>query len=223
MASRIMHYLIATEVAKRVPIENEERFIFGNLLPDCVNGPGGRTGVKGFSHFSEIDENTDTKGVNWNVFCEKYQVHMTDDIYLGYMCHLLADTIWYHDVNHPLVRYMDEAKWKCHVEMMYRDYHRLNEILRNDFELVAPKIIWLENEIEEVEPEFWKIYMGEFAEDFLESQGAVWQDMELLTYDILFSYIEKAVKQAGKEILAKKQGRKGLDPKKYFVPKERGK
>lgn len=68
MASRVIHYIVGQLAAERISLKNPEDFIFGNLLPDCVDGPGGRKGAKARSHFWHYDTKNHTKGQNWHLF-----------------------------------------------------------------------------------------------------------------------------------------------------------
>ncbi len=182
MASRLIHYLIGTEIMKRVPIENKNRFMAGNLYPDCVDGPGGRKGKKGRSHFYKQDG---THGICWETFFDKYQSYMQDELYEGYFCHLLTDILWYKEVGNLA---SDISKMKK-IEIMYRDYHRLNELLREDYSLTYSEVVYEECEIEEIEPDFWDTYIQCLREDFMENTGAEKKDLELIDYDAVTSRI----------------------------------
>ena len=81
MPSRMIHYLVAEEVAKQVEIENMNRFKLGSICPDMS---------KHRTHFMEI--HGDVKGCNWITFLSKYENKMKrDDLYLGIMCHIITD------------------------------------------------------------------------------------------------------------------------------------
>lgn len=202
MPSRMIHYLIGTEVIKHVAVKDKKRFLFGNMLPDCIDGPGGRGGKKGISHFSTgLPAENHAKEENRKLFYQKYKQYIQDELYQGYLCHLAVDVLWYYDINRAQCRAMNDAQLEIHLQKMYRDYHRLNEILRKDYSLSFPKLEWMENSIEEVEPDFWNYYMTEFQQDFLEYQNAGKNDLELLTYDVVTDYIGDAVKLAGREIM----------------------
>ena len=103
-----------------------ERFLFGNLLPDCVDSSSGRKGAKASSHFWEIDSRREARGQNWHLFWDNYERYRKDELYLVYMCHLVTDAIWVKNVIVPL----KEANGGCHfrtTEILYRDYHPFAE------------------------------------------------------------------------------------------------
>lgn len=222
MASRMIHYLIGREVVKRIFVANPGRFVVGNLLPDCVDEPGRKGGLKSGaktnSHFFGIDMERGLKGANWNLFCDKYPDYMEDELYLGYMCHLLSDAVWFHDINHSLIRILPEAERGIYLEKMYRDYHRMNELLREEYALIPPQLIWQEDGPEEPEPEFWDTYMQAFQQDFCKNTGAKKENLELLKYDMVVDYIGKAVRLCCEEILAKREGKRGIAPEIFYVP-----
>lgn len=60
MASRVIHYIVGLQVAERVKFKTPERFFFGNMLPDCVDSPGGRT----FGMFGRNNIRGDTTGIS---------------------------------------------------------------------------------------------------------------------------------------------------------------
>ncbi|MCH5266549.1 MAG: zinc dependent phospholipase C family protein [Lachnospiraceae bacterium] len=214
MASRIMHYIVGHQVSRQINFQNPERFLFGNMLPDCVNGPGGRKGPKAQSHFWEWDEERCVKGHNWNWFWDKYKNHREDELYLGYFCHLVTDAVWGVEVYLPMKK--ENASRLKTVETLYRDYHRMNELLREKFHPAAPDMQWLENEMEEVEKSFWDFYYRELLEDLQEDTGAKKEDLELMDYDRIVAFIESAASVSCEEILAKREGRSGREPEEFY-------
>lgn len=194
MASRLIHYLIGTEIAKRVPVKNKNRFMAGNLYPDCIDGPGGRKGKKGRSHFWEIGSGSKQEAYRnaCENFRDRYCKFMQDELYVGYFCHLLSDGVWYEGIGQfaPDIPGMDKAK---KMEILYRDYHRLNELLRRDYSLAYTEVFYEKCEIEEIEPDFWETYIQCLREDFKEDTGAKKSDLELLDYDTVIGFISRAI------------------------------
>lgn len=214
MASRIMHYIVGLCVSERICFENPQRFLFGNMLPDCVDGPAGRRGPKEQSHFWERNE--EVRGHNWNRFWDKYRAYQQDELYLGYFCHLVTDAVWGRDVYVPLKEKHGE-RLKT-VGILYRDYHRMNELLRGKFHPAACEMHWIENEIEEADKSFWNVYWQRLMEDLREDTGAGKEDLELLDYDDIVSFIACAVSVCCDEILAKREGRHGRAPEEFYRP-----
>lgn len=217
MASRVIHYIVGQKVTERIHLQDRERFLFGNLLPDCVDGPAGRKGAKASSHFWEVDSLREARGQNWHLFWDKYESYRKDELYLGYMCHLVTDAIWLRNVIVPL----KEANGGCHfhtTEILYRDYHRLNELLKQDFPAEFLPIKWLGNEIEEADSAFWEIYYQGLLDEWQEDAGVGKEDLELVDYDRICDFIREVVNVAAEEIEAKRENRPGRDPASFYAP-----
>ncbi len=214
MASRLMHYIVGSQVMKRIRLQNPDRFLFGNMLPDCVDGPGGRSGPKERSHFWEREEETCRKGHNWNWFWHKYEAFQDDELYLGYFCHLVTDAVWGIDV-YMLMKRKNIDRLKT-VGTLYKDYHRMNELLRRKYAPEEPVMSWLEHGIEEAEESFWDEYYKELLEDFHEDTGAEKEDLEIMDYDRVVSFIEHAVSVCTEEIEAKRDGLPGREPGDFY-------
>lgn len=211
MASRVIHYIVGLRITERVELKTPERFFFGNILPDCVDSPGGRKGgPKVKSHFWDIREKEHKKGTNWHLFWDKYESCREDELYLGYMSHLVTDAVWGRDVIAPIKEKGNEKK--CTLEVLYRDYHRLNELLREEFHPELPEMNWIENEIKEADRSIWECYQQALMDELEENTGAKREDLELIDYDRILAFIDRAADIASEEICAKRENRRGIDP-----------
>lgn len=92
------HLLIANKLLKKIKI-NENLFLFGNILPDVQDGYL----VKGISNIQPHKINHyDFNGENYNtnnkkeyeIFYEKYSNKMDNPIIMGYLSHLITDSLW---------------------------------------------------------------------------------------------------------------------------------
>ncbi|MBP3703620.1 MAG: zinc dependent phospholipase C family protein [Lachnospiraceae bacterium] len=192
MASRFLHYLVGDRVAKKLEIEDYERFMTGNLYPDCVRGPGGRKGKKGKSHFA--DNTPEGKWTAPEIFRKKYAAHIPEDmLYIGYICHLITDLVWHDEVYIKLKETYHVEDFSILSKPLYRDYHRLNEIMRKEYELNYQPLKKLDCEIEEIELDLWENFSRELEEDFKESTGAKKEDLEVLSYEWIGRFIELSV------------------------------
>lgn len=133
MPSRMIHYLVAEQVAKEVPVGNKNRFKIGSLCPDMSTR---QDDSKHRTHYADVVGGI--KGMNWKRFVDTYGENMkADDLYLGVLCHLITDGVWFHEVMEPQVR-AKVASWEERQKMYnygYSDFHRLNYILREEFGL----------------------------------------------------------------------------------------
>lgn len=92
------HLLIANKILKKIKID-ENIFLFGNILPDVQDGYL----VKGISNIQPHKINHyDLNGENYNpnnkkeyeIFYEKYSNKMDNPIIMGYLSHLITDSLW---------------------------------------------------------------------------------------------------------------------------------
>ncbi len=80
MASRMLHYVIALEVAKIIKIKDINRFMAGALLPDASLKPDGSYMR---SHFMNIDKEMGQKTFDWTLFADEYYYYIvSDELYL---------------------------------------------------------------------------------------------------------------------------------------------
>lgn len=106
MASWLIHLRIADELLKLLDIQDEEKFVVGNIAPDCgvplpegnYNPPTSVTHWGGENYKRNID---------YMGFYEKYLKGEKDDFYLGYFSHLVTDYYWSHKVVIPLKKRLE--------------------------------------------------------------------------------------------------------------------
>lgn len=92
------HLLIANKLLKKIKLD-ENLFLFGNILPDVQDG----FLVKGISNIQPHKINHyDLNGENYNpnnkkeyeVFYEMYSKKIDNPIIMGYLTHLITDSLW---------------------------------------------------------------------------------------------------------------------------------
>lgn len=123
MASRIMHLAIAGEIAKKIDIQDINRFRLGIILPDAYSA-GINTAI---SHLKTKILNETKVTYRLAYFRETYHAEiLQDSLYLGYYMHLIQDILYRKFVY-------DEYKWnpmpKENVERLHNDYRLLNTYL----------------------------------------------------------------------------------------------
>ncbi len=100
MPSWAIHLRVAEELAKNMQVEERQRFLLGNLLPDVNVGylinPVSKKIPYSVTHYGKIEtydgktrEFPDYKG-----FRQRYEKKMNDPIMLGYLAHLATDFYW---------------------------------------------------------------------------------------------------------------------------------
>lgn len=124
MASRMIHYLIASEIIKRSKIYNIERFICGSLLPDASIDHKK-------SHYSETDSDN-YHFMNLNKYYADFKDRLNDELYLGYYLHLVQDVIFRMEVT-SVVKYNPLNPEE--LNRLYDDYHSINAWINEEYKL----------------------------------------------------------------------------------------
>lgn len=216
MPSRMIHYLIAGQVAKQVEIKNINRFNIGSLCPDMSLHTDGS---KNRTHYFEI--HGEKKGGNWLRFVEQYREQMKqDDLYLGILCHLITDMIWFHEIMETQIRSKVKSKEERQEKYQfgYTDFHRLNYILREEFDLRYELEEDRNIEFKGIHPELYdEVFEGLFKDFFLEPRAEK-EELVIYTYDITIACITLCIKECVSAIKAFRNGEELVSPEKYFVP-----
>lgn len=127
MASLIIHLLIAQEYCKKHEIEDEEAFLQGNLAPDMVP-------VKWPTHYSRTRTNKThldsiLNKVDLPAFCADNDI--SSDFNKGKFLHLISDVVFFNNYLAHNENYLafDNANQLLIQNVLYRDYHRVNDWL----------------------------------------------------------------------------------------------
>jgi hypothetical protein len=118
MPSIAAHMIVAKEIGKRLNI-NSNDFIIGNILPDIIKEDD--------SHYKI--QNKMYLVPNISKYLE--ESNLNNDLYLGYLVHLLLD-------KHFLVDYLSNLYYNKNIFLdgkIYKDYDYLNKDLVNKFNL----------------------------------------------------------------------------------------
>jgi len=216
MPSRMIHYLIAEQVAEKVEIENKNRFKIGSLCPDMSLHTDGS---KNQTHYLEI--HGDKKGGNWLRFVEEYGDRMKqDELYLGILCHLITDMIWFHEIMEPQIRSKVKSKEERQEKYQqgYVDFHKLNYLLRNDFDLRYELMEDRNIEFAGIHPELYEEVFDGLFRDFFFEPKAEKKELTIYTYDITIKCIKLCISVCVTAINAFREEKEILNPKIYFVP-----
>lgn len=216
MPSRMIHYMIAEKIAEKVRIRDMNRFKTGSLCPDMSLHTDGS---KNQTHYFEI--HGDKKGGNWLRFVEEYGEQMKqDDLYLGILCHLITDMIWFHEIMETQIRSKVKSKEERQAKYQegYIDFHRLNHILLKEFDLSYELEEDRNIELEGLHLELYdEVFDGLFKDFFLEPTAKK-EELRIYTYDITMDCIWLCIEECVGAIRAFRAGEELINPKKYFVP-----
>ena len=100
----------------------------------------------------------------------------------------------------------------------YADFHRLNYILRNEFELVYYLEEYRNLDLEGLYPELYDEVVQGLYQDYFDDQAAEKEDLEVYTYDISLECIRLCIKECVNAITAFRKGEGLIHPEKYYVP-----
>lgn len=95
MPSWGIHLATTKKILEKINIENKNDFIFGNILPDILNGYL----IKDVSNIvSHSDTHYDTykqeRFSSYKKFYELYKQDLDNKVVLGYLVHLMTDNLW---------------------------------------------------------------------------------------------------------------------------------
>ncbi len=216
MPSRMIHYLVAEQVAKEVSIRDRNRFKIGALCPDMSTR---QDGSKHRTHYADVVGNV--KGMNWRRYVNTYQEKMkADDLYLGVLCHLITDGVWFHEIMEPQIRSKVASKEKRQelYNYGYSDFHRLNYILNEEFGLEYELKEDRNIELDSVHPELYDDVIGALYGDFYEEPVAKKEDLTVYLYEMAVACIELCVTECVNAIRTFYEGREMDSPERYYVP-----
>ncbi len=216
MPSRMIHYLVAEQVRKEVEIKDANRFKIGSLCPDMSIRPDG---TKNRTHYSDIAG--DIKGINWNRFVYTYKEKLeTDELYLGVLCHLITDGIWFHDVMEVQIRskYGSKEERQEKYQWGYGDFHRLNYILKEEFDLCYELAEDRNIELDGLHPELYEEVIGALYDDFYKEAPATKDDLTVYPYEMAVDCISLCVAECVRAIRSIREGKEPVCATKYYVP-----
>lgn len=216
MPSRMIHYLVAEEVSKQVSITDKNRFKTGSLCPDMSTRADAS---KERTHYVEYVG--EKKGINWKRFIDIYGEKIKeDDLYLGVLCHLITDCVWFCEIMEPRIRSKvqgKEERTKRFIEG-YGDFHKLNYILREEFQLIWELEEDRNIELEGIHPELYDEVFGGFYRDFFEEPMARKEDLHIYPYEMSAACIGLCVRECVEAIESLRAGRGVKSPERYYVP-----
>lgn len=212
MASRMLHYVIALEVAKEYKIENRNDFIVGALLPDASSHSDGSYNHAHFGFW----QTEQTKGIDWLEFIQKYGVK--NELNLGYLCHLITDAVWFKRITDKYIRIYPPEEKKQRIKRGYQDFWKWNSILIEEYELEKPELYIPEFLPDEIKVEKIEEVYSWFEKDFDEAGEYKADDLEIYSYEPVKAFIDESKRLCLYEFKALKNGTEITNPREYFVP-----
>lgn len=186
MGSRIMHAIIAVEVAKIIKPQDINMFVLGAIAPDA-------SGNKETSHFFTGSRRAFTREVNYKKFWECHG-DTTSDYLKGYYCHLVADEKWLNGFYSTWLKKLTEIKPEIQVEYTH-DFMKLNQLLLKEYTDSLDVIVNLHvtKDFKIIEGINKKQLESLVEALLLDAHTFTVGDLKVFTYDSISSYIKACV------------------------------
>jgi len=215
LASKVLHYLIAEEIIRKIQIKDDNRFLIGSLAPDMSSHDDGTYNT---SHYWDYIYKKQLKGINWGKFETHYFQEMrTDDLYLGYYCHLIMDAIWFCLMADRYVRKKPKSERNSYYQKSYNDYRKLNSILRDRYNLTYRIIEIRCIGIEEIKEQKLSSLLTELRMELSSEEEYDISELEIYPFNSILEFINESVETCINEIAAFNGKASHIKPERYFV------
>lgn len=217
MASRMLHYILAIEIANNVMVNDVNRFVVGALIPDASSHNDDSYDI---AHFEDIIKGNDNirKGINWTLFENKYKKELEEDsLYMGYLCHLITDAIWFKRITDKYIRIYPKSDRMKYIKKGYEDFQKLNALLIEEYGISCPSLQVPSIDIEEINTSLMENLVREFRRDFEVRIQCDKSELEVYPYEAIIEFIHESVNICVKEINALRNNKKGVNPDIYYA------
>lgn len=188
MGSRIMHLIIAKQIAERINVQDKHAFFIGGVAPDAVY-------PKGKSHFFIGHEKDYTTTVEFEKFLDKYP---RTDYVLGYYTHLIADYVWLKGFYQGWLRNRMVADDTLY-ERYHGDFRLLNAKLLHHYQIDERILDNLNYEgvhdLEEVKVEDVKSFFPYVKEDMNYPKEHLDEELKVFTFFQMVGYVETCIER----------------------------
>ena len=214
MASSMIHYIVSRLIADEIGVKDLNMFLVGAVLaPDTGNKEDGSYCKL---HYMDIRTDFALKGINWTAFAGEHMDAMDNDYFKGYCCHLIMDALWYHDVNDRYIRHLPAEIKNERIQAMHSDYWRLNHLLIKEYNVPRNPVSVVDIPDDDIDKESL-LRMADRFKNQLQAPECNLDELEVLTWDIVTDYVERAWKLCLQEMMAVAGGCNGMSPMDLFV------
>ncbi|MFO1444097.1 zinc dependent phospholipase C family protein [Bacillus sp. Bva_UNVM-123] len=192
MGSRIMHIIIANQIANHFSIIDKASFLLGGIAPDAVT-------PKDRSHFFVGDVSNYSRSIDFEKFLHKYRKESNTPFILGYYTHLIADDIWLKGFYLPWLKNRLETD-KNIFNLYHNDFRLLNGKLLNYYGLKTELQQELQKngeiiELQEVTFEQINKFISFVLDDVSFEQNSLAQPLDVFTFEQIIGYVETSVEK----------------------------
>ena len=193
------------------------RFVVGALIPDASSHNDDSYDI---AHFEDIIKGNDNirKGINWTLFENKYKKELEEDpLYVGYLCHLIADAIWFKRITDKYIRIYPKNDRMRYIKKGYEDFQKLNALLIEEYGISCPLLQALSIDIEEINTSLVDELIYKLRKDFEVHTQCNKSELEVYSYEAIIEFIHESVDMCVKEINALRNNEKGVNPDIYYT------
>ncbi|WP_026909186.1 zinc dependent phospholipase C family protein [Paucisalibacillus globulus] len=188
MGSRIMHLIIANQIAEKINIQDKHAFFIGGVAPDAVY-------PKGKSHFFVGHERDYTTTVEFEKFLNKYP---KTDYVLGYYTHLIADYVWVKGFYQGWLKNRIDADHSL-LARYHEDFRLLNAKLLYHYQLDSSILDNLNfnnvQDLDEVKGEDVQAFFPYVKEDMNYPKEHLEEELQVFTLLQIVGYVETCVER----------------------------
>lgn len=197
MASRMIHYAIAKELLKEHNIKDSNSFCLGSIAPDMWSFDS-KNKDKNSSHYSISLEKENVRGYDCSYFYNKYVKDREDDFALGYLIHLICDTIYLKDIQANYIYSLGKVNREVVIQLGYQDMHVFNTILIDKYQLEYDILPINSFSVDRICIESLEPFLKEFKKDFIPCN--INCQFKVHNVNALFEYIEKCLSFCTRQI-----------------------
>ena len=214
MASSMIHYIVSRLIADEIGVKDLNMFLVGAVLaPDTGNKEDGSYCKL---QCRDIRNDVALKGFNWAAFAGEHKDAMSNDYYKGYCCHIIMDALWYHDVSDKYIRHLPAEIKNERIRAMHSDYWRLNHLLIKEYKVPRNQVSVVDIPDAGIDKENL-LRMADRFKNQLQAPECNLDELEVLTWDIVTDYVEKAEELCLQEMMAVAGVCNGMNPMDLFV------
>ncbi|TFD94407.1 hydrolase [Jeotgalibacillus sp. R-1-5s-1] len=192
MGSRVMHIIIANQIAEAIRIEDRSAFLLGGIAADAASS-------KELSHFYRGDLKDYSRNIAYDEFLKKYAMKKDDPFIQGYYTHLIADDLWLKGFYLPWLRNRMEKDEEV-FQRYHHDFRLLNSKLLEHYDASAEITCYLKKsfsmiETEEVTKKDLLNFIPYMLEDMEINKQDIELDLSVFTFEQIIGYIETSVEK----------------------------
>lgn len=196
MGSRLMHLIIGEMVASSLDLTDKKDFLIGSIAPDAAFSPE----RKNVTHYFEGDVDKRTRQVNYQRFIDTYLTETRDSYSLGYLTHLIADSVWMEFIYYPNDFKEKQDLDPTFLPRWHSDFRKLNTKLLSHFKMGYLKD-WLTvdaipREIDDITRDDLQKFIAWMYEDFEMVEQNKTCDLEVYHFDQILAYINLSKSKA---------------------------